>query len=93
MNDLINLEFGKSKDAKHATMQLIRKIYETKINMEEFMMYCITQSFPEEFLALKIMLNKKIEESDGTPNEVYDFITFAYNTLEMTENSTQSKGH
>ena len=29
MNDLINLEFGKSKDAKHATMQLIRKIYET----------------------------------------------------------------
>ena len=32
-------------------MQLIRKIYETKINMEEFMMYCIPQSFPEEFLA------------------------------------------
>ena len=90
MNDLIGLEFTTSKDAKHATMQLIRKIYETKINMEEFMMYCITQSFPEEFLALKIMLNKKIEESKGTPNEVYDFVTFAYNTLEMTENSPQS---
>ena len=90
MNDLINLEFGKSQDSKHLTMQLIRKIYETKINMEEFMMYCVAQSFPEEFLALKIMLNKKIEESGGTPNEVYDFITFAYNTLEMTEHSPQS---
>ena len=51
-------------------------------------MYCITKSFPEDFLALKIMLNKRIEESTGNPHEVYDFITFAFNTLEMSDNSS-----
>ena len=56
--------------------------------MEELMMYCITKSFPEDFLALKIMLNKRIEESTGNPHEVYDFVTFAFNTLEMSDTSS-----
>ena len=88
MGDLVNLEFTTPKDAKHEIMELIRKIYETNITMEELMMYCITKSFPEDFLALKIMLNKRIEESKGNPHEVYDFVTFAFNTLEMSDTSS-----
>ena len=47
--------------SKQSSMELIRKVYETKITMEELMMFCVIQSFPEEYLALKIMLSQKLE--------------------------------
>ena len=53
--ELMGLEYKHPPTkATHDTMELIRKVYDTKITMKELMMYCVIQSFPEEFLALKI---------------------------------------
>jgi len=89
MGELVGLEFKHPPaKAKHDAMELIRKVYDTKITMEELMMYCVIQSFPEEFLALKIMLTQKLEEAHGKPTEVHDFVTFAYSCLELTHTPT-----
>ena len=55
------------------------------------MMFCVIQSFPEEYLALKIMLSQKLEEAHGQPEDVYDFVTFAYSTIEMSTISHDAK--
>jgi len=50
IGDLIKMEFEPSPAKfKQATLDLVQRFYETNITMEELMMYCITQSFPEEY--------------------------------------------
>ena len=92
IGDLIKMEFEPSPAKfKQATLDLVQRFYETNITMEELMMYCITQSFPEEYLSLKVMMSQRIEESKGTPSEVFDFITFTSNTMEMASSELESK--
>ena len=92
MHDLIKMEYKHPPlKSKQYSMELIRKVYETKITMEELMMFCVIQSFPEEYLALKIMLSQKLEEAHGRPEDVYDFVTFAYSTIEMSTISHDAK--
>lgn len=53
MHDLIKMEYKHPPlKSKQSSMELIRKVYETKITMEELMMFCVIQSFLEEYLAL-----------------------------------------
>ena len=85
MNSLFNMHYqGDSAVFQRNTVQLIQTIYDAHIKLEDVMMFSISNSLPEDLLALKLMLSQKMEASDGTPSSVYEFVKFTANTIEMT---------
>ena len=100
MNIVYNPSEQNSAQFKASNLNIVREIYDARVTLEDIIMTSIMNSLPRGgYQSARITMAEKIDDDAKADKDVYDFIQFSSNILELVDDpktanprlSTQTK--